>query len=335
VNKLQNGVLLAIFLLFMSVGVTLAQEVAPDEVWVTTQHNSNLRRGPGTRWDVIMLLPAGTTLQATGRVFDWVQVLYTPEGATEPERGWLWRDLLIWTGDLNSLPLDGVEPEPFIRVQGYTLTIEPDMLIYHNDTFRIGALLTDPLPCTEVEYTGRLGAGDVYWMQFWCNGAYYWVGSHNFFDYQQDEASAFNSYVPVNSFNYRYGRMLAALGNTGYIASRRLNTIRSIWNSLTSGEQVSCTTVPAEVQQPDVTAEDLTIEPDFIAPQEALQTAVNDINAAIILFRDACTQLATDPLINPETVSAAQGYLAEAEQYLYLARQFYVPLANRDPYSAR
>src|SRR5690349_11682285 len=37
-----------------------AQETPP-EVWVTTQHNANLRVGPGTNWDVITLLPAGTT----------------------------------------------------------------------------------------------------------------------------------------------------------------------------------------------------------------------------------------------------------------------------------
>jgi hypothetical protein len=322
--------MLAVILLLAS--AAWAQETPP-EVWVTTQHNANLRVGPGTNWEIITLLPAGTTLQASGRIFDWVQVLYTPEGATEPSRGWLWRDLLIWTGDLNSLPLDGVEPEPFIRVQGYTLTLTPEMIVYHNENYGIGARVTEPLSCVEVEYTGRLGRGDVFWMQFWCNGEYYWVGSHNFFDIQQDESGAFTRYVPVESFNYHYGRMLAELGNTGYIASVRLNTMRNIWNSLASGEQVSCANPPQEIEQAEITTADLTVEPDFSAPLAAMETAVDDINAAVILFQDTCDQLAQDPFIDPSTVSTAQSYLAEAQQYLYLARQFYVPLANRDPYS--
>jgi hypothetical protein len=322
--------MIAIILLLAS--AASAQETPP-EVWVTTQYNANLRVGPGTRWEIITLLPFGTTLQATGRVSDWVQVLYTPEGATEPVHGWLWRELLIWTGDLNSLPLDGVEPEPFIRLQGYTLTLTPEMMIYHNTDYGIGARVTEPIACIEVEYTGRLGRGDVYWMQFWCNGEYYWVGSHNFFDFEQDESGAFNRYVPVESFNYRYGRMLAEIGNAGYLATLRMNTMNRIWNDLSSGEQVSCANPPREVEQPVISTEDLTIEPDFSAPLAALQTAVDEVNAAVNLFRETCAGLESSPFIDPSTVSTAQSHLETARQYLYLARQFYVPLANRDPFS--
>jgi len=326
--------LVSIFaLIALLAGAAFAQEQTLPEVWVTTQHNANLRTGPGTGWEVITLLPAGTTLQATGRVFNWVQVLYMPDGATEPLRGWLWRSLLIWTGDINSLPLDGVNPEPFIRVQGYTLTLTPEMRIYRNEPYGIGALVIETLPCTEVEYTGRLGNGDVFWMQFWCDGAYYWIGSHNFFEIHQDQSQAFNYYVPTDSFSYRYGRMLAALGNTGYFTTNRLYTMRNIWNSLASGQPVSCANPPDNLLQPEITQEDLLAEPDFSAPLAALQTAVADVNEAVELFRSTCIQLANQPFIDPETVNTAQNYLDEAEQYLYLARQFYVPLANRDPYS--
>ena len=82
-----------------------------NEVYVTTQYNAILRLGPGTDWERLTILPAGTTLKATGRTVwgDWFQVAYTgvlDEGASlEATRdgvtyGWVAYWLLIWTGDI-------------------------------------------------------------------------------------------------------------------------------------------------------------------------------------------------------------------------------------------
>ncbi|NWF68294.1 MAG: SH3 domain-containing protein [Chloroflexi bacterium] len=319
--------------LLIGLGGALAQDDIP-EVWVTTQRNANLRTGPGTGWDIITTLPFGTTLRATGRVFDWVQVLYTPPAAAEPIRGWLWRNLLIWTGDINSLPLDGVDPEPFIRVQSYTLTLTPDMAIYRNENFGIGARLSEPLPCTEVEFTGRLGQGEIYWLQFWCSGAYYWVSSVYFFNFELSESTGFSYFFGGNNFSYTQGDLVRALQNSGTLTVRRLNTINDIWTNLANGMVVSCAFIPAAVPQPEVSDTDLAAAPEFAAPFAALRIAIDETNAAIDLFGNACIALAAQPVIDPATISAAQAHIATAQSYLYVARQFVVPLANRDPYAS-
>ncbi len=333
----RQALFLLLILIILFPTVLMAQEndgvLTNADVFVTTQDYLKLRVGPGTLWEVITVLPPGTTLRATGRVSSWVQVLYQPDGADAPVHGWLYRNLLIWTGDINSLPLDGVEPEPFARIQRSTVTLRPDMLIYHNLIFGIGDRVQEPLPCEDVELTGHLGNGTYNWLQFWCDGDYYWVGSYYFFSRSTNSDYVFSYSTSGNNFHYRYGDLIIALKNAGVTIRRRTDWIASIWDQLGRGQQVSCASPPDILQPVPISTDDLAQYPGFTVPVQALSQAMTRTNDAITLFQTACNQNNTHPLVAAETVAAAQASVTEARNNLYIAQQFYYPLANRDPYA--
>ena len=83
-------------------------------VYVTTQDYSSLRLGPGLNFERITVLDPAVTLMAVGRSSNagWVQVEY------EGQYGWVISWLLVWSGDLVQLPVDGVDPAPFVRRTG-------------------------------------------------------------------------------------------------------------------------------------------------------------------------------------------------------------------------
>jgi uncharacterized protein YraI len=83
-------------------------------VYVTTTDFSSLRAGPGTAWERVAVVPPNITLAAIGRTVDarWLQVDY--EGQT----GWIVYWLLSERGRVFSLPIDGVNPRAFIRMDG-------------------------------------------------------------------------------------------------------------------------------------------------------------------------------------------------------------------------
>lgn len=81
-------------------------------VYVTTNDFSSLRIGPGIHWDRITVIPPNVTLAAIGRSPSarWLQVEY--EGQT----GWIIYWLLTESGPVFDLPVDGINPLPFIRL---------------------------------------------------------------------------------------------------------------------------------------------------------------------------------------------------------------------------
>ena len=119
VLKLQTMRLLFVLFLALIAGNSLfAQDDSGDTptypdtgVWVTTQDFSSLRIGPGTAFERITVLDPEVTLPAVGRTssVSWVQVIY------EGEPGWIFSPLLIWSGDVISLPVDGIITTRFIR----------------------------------------------------------------------------------------------------------------------------------------------------------------------------------------------------------------------------
>jgi uncharacterized protein YraI len=82
--------------------------------FVTTQDYSALRAGPGIHFERIAVVPPEITLTPIGRTanYGWYQVEY------EGQRGWIIYWLLVWTGDIETLPIDGIDPVPFIRIFG-------------------------------------------------------------------------------------------------------------------------------------------------------------------------------------------------------------------------
>jgi hypothetical protein len=97
-----------ILLIGGSLAPAFAQDGTDTGVWITTQDFCSLRSGPGTGFDVLTVLDPGITLPAVGRSVgsNWVQVDY------QGQQGWLYAGWLIWSGDLISLPVDGVDPAP-------------------------------------------------------------------------------------------------------------------------------------------------------------------------------------------------------------------------------
>lgn len=87
-------------------------------VFFTPYNDLNVRSGPGTDYERLGLLPAGTSVTVTGRnaAGDWLQV--ESSGSTGWVAGWLGRI----SGDTNSLPVIG---EPASEDQGETAPV-PD-----------------------------------------------------------------------------------------------------------------------------------------------------------------------------------------------------------------
>jgi len=121
-----------IVMLLCTIGIaTSAQDDAEtNEVWVTTQDYANLRLSHGENWEILTRLDYGITLQASGRSYDgrWIQVMYegdidhpdaTINGVTY---GWVAYWLLVWTGDIFELPVDGVKTVRIARPSRARLT---------------------------------------------------------------------------------------------------------------------------------------------------------------------------------------------------------------------
>ena len=79
---------------------------------VTTQDFSVLREGPGVNFARLTVVPPDVALAPIGRSenYEWYQVEY------EGQRGWIIYWLLAWTGSIETLPIDGIDPVPFIRI---------------------------------------------------------------------------------------------------------------------------------------------------------------------------------------------------------------------------
>jgi hypothetical protein len=313
------GILLSLLVsAFMLLIPVSAQDTG---VYVTTQDYASFRVGPGLAFERTAIIPPATTLPAVGRSYDnrWIQVEYN--GA----RGWIVAWLLVWSGDIIGLPLDGVEPAPFARQAGLVINISPEMAIYTHRPLGIGLRAEQTPPCATVELTGRLGRGENMWLQFWCAGSYFWVGSYYF----NEDTNVFNQ-LPV-AFIYTYGRLIEELQLNYEATSASLSSITNIWNALSNGQAVSCNIIPPDAPVLDISENDISSEPEFAAAVNAEQDAIEQTNNAIQLFRSICEQQDTQPLIEPDTVAQALAAVQEGARNIFFVSNFFAPLANRDP----
>jgi hypothetical protein len=335
-------VLLCVVVLFLGYVVMLQAQGRPDlsEVYVTTQDYAKMRLGPGDNWEVLTTVDFGTTMRATGRSVNsrWIQVAY--EGEINPDApdhatvgdvtyGWIAYWLLIWTGDVLELPVDGVETIRSARQSGPLITVSSTTR-YYVDGIDPSTRVTDVIiDTTEVELTGRIAGGSqgYSWLQFEYEGNYYWtatweVGAPDGFYNLADGASVFP-----------YGRLLTQLQQSTSANSSSLNSIARRWRDLDGGYQTTCNNIPAQARIRDdfFTESDLQKEPSFIPPVTALRASIVNINEAITLFEQVCNREGGGRFATSEDVQEALIYVEEAERQFSIVRLFFTPFASRNP----
>ena len=312
---------------------TLAQE---GQVYVTVQDQTALRAGPGTGWNRLAVLPFGTTYRAVGRTVDgdWIQIAY--EGQLEDDArpeftidgvtyGWVASWLLIWSGDVLDLPIDGVVAVPIARAAGPTIVIGPQTRVYR-DVVDPSTLVPSPAssPVT-VEVTGRLGstASGYFWLQFKMAGHFYWTASW--------EVGVPRGYsqLPDAAYLYPYSRLTVLLRQNLEAAHTILYDIGGRWRALDSGQTTTCNDIPDDVNLPEFRPTDLRIEPVFAPTALALETSERSINAALALFRTACA----DPTlqVSADMTHEALMNVEVAERNFALLGYLLGPIQRRDP----
>jgi hypothetical protein len=308
-----------LLLLLIALLGTLTAHAQASPVYVTTQDYVSLRLGPGQFFDRLTVVPPGETLPAYGRTVtnNWLQVEYNGQ------RGWIAAYLLVWSGDWFNLPVDGVEPVPFARRTFTTATTNRETPYYtvytHDPSNRVGTLPPD----TTLEITGRFGSSDYIWLQFYRDGQYYWAGAWNF-DIDGE---------PLNLTDaasvYPYGRLIGKVRSGLLNARPTFDWIRSIWRGIDNYGSGSCAEIPRPVRVIDFAPGDLENAPLLAPAALAVQTAIENTNAAIALFEELCA--GTNRMISRELIEQALSHIGEAERAFMIADTLFEPLAERDP----
>jgi hypothetical protein len=293
-------------------------------VYVTTQDYVILRQGPGQGFQRLEIVPPATTLPAIGRTTDahWIQVY------REGQMGWIASRLLIWSGDMLSLPADGINPVSYIRRRGVTITVSKEMFIYDQQYFAPGERIDFPAETARVELTGRLGSGDNFWLQFWYVDRYYWMGAWNL---HLNVPGTFFDTVPDASYVYPYGRLFGKVYD-GYNSSRDVYfAIGRIWINLASGQSISCDANPEAITDIEFAQSDLDREAIFVPAVRALELAIERTNSAISRLNDACALTGSDRFLTTDMVDDALNDLSEAGRNFDLVNILLSPVSNRDP----
>ncbi len=314
----RAGIVLGVILAFGRIHAQdTPTEVPPTSVYVTTQDFLSLRQGPGTAFQRLAVVPATTTLPAYGRSSDtqWVQVLY------EGQRGWLSSRYLVWSGDIIDLPVDGVDPYPFIRRAAAVGVTTRETPFFANPDLTGTPLGTIPVD-HEVELTGRLGERGFFQFQVRWQGQLYWVGNWNIRIVDGDYLRLLDL-----AYLYPYGRLILRLQQDVALALGSFRQIDGVWSRLSGGQQVACAPIPPRIDN-ELTEEDVLREPLFGPAVVALNDATANINTAISAFEDAC---APGFVLTRDYVQAQLLRLAEAERALLVAGSFLEPLALRNP----
>lgn len=328
--------ILLIALLVCCTGIGIQAQGRPDlsNVYVTTQDFVNLRNGPGFNWDVLTRLDFGVTMLATGRSFDsqWIQVVY--DGDIEGESGditygWIAYWLLTWSGDILELPVDGVATIRSARRSGPLITIHPETR-YYVDGIHPSTRVTDTVDePTTVEVTGRIGSARAgyFWIQFELNGQYYWTASW--------EIGVPDGYFAVadGSSVYPYGRLVTQLQQVVTTNSRNWSIVAQRWRDLDAGYQTTCNNIPAltTIRESYFTEADLALEPGFTAAVTALESLIENINAATSLLGEVCNRVGSERYATAQEVRTALDYVEKAEQERNIVNLFLVPLERRNP----
>jgi uncharacterized protein YraI len=319
-----RSILLLVVCLCWPLAAASAQGGTDTGVWITTQDYCSFRTGPGMSFERTAVIDPGVTLPAIGRSANsqWIQVEY------QGQRGWLFAGWLVWSGDLVSLPVDGVNPTPFVRrtiAYGITTRETP---IYRRDITpadQVGVLPEG----TEVEITGRLGLSwdGFYRLQISYEGQLYWVGAWNIRVIDGNVQRVLDT-----AYLFAYGRLSTRLSADIQRATNTLYNIENIWLRLKAGETVYCTAIPPYASR-KATDTDVAQEQVFAPLIVALDDGINATNAAISRFSDACSR--TDVFLTDQDVITALAEIELARQNLNVAASLLVSLKVRDPFVGR
>lgn len=325
-------------------GVSPAAAQPEEAVYITTQDIMSLRAGPGQNWERLAIVPHTTTLRAVGRTItgEWIQVAYegdlladvrpefTRDGVTY---GWLWYGLLVWSGDMLKLPIDGVSSVVTARSAGPTFILWPGEYIYKeyvDPSTQVDNPFTTPVT---VEVTGRVGSpgGTAMWIQFKMRGEYYWTAS-----WAIGIPGNVGS-VPDNSSRYAYGRILRLIRLEYSDTQSIFNDIDGRWQALATGQPTTCNNIPEDARPGNepITSADLAAEPLYRPMAQGLDEARLSINAALARFRSVCGPLETRAPVSSADIQAAQTDLAQARQALVLVGSLLSPFQRRDPLVGR
>ncbi|MEO1663015.1 MAG: SH3 domain-containing protein [Chloroflexota bacterium] len=289
-------------------------------IYVTTQDFLNLRAGPSEYFEIRDVVAPETTLMAIGRTADtrWVQVV-EPSG----RRGWLFVRFLVYSGDVVTLSVDGVNPEPFIRQAGAVGVTTRETPIFDRVGIQVGTIPAG----TRVELTGRLGSGSIARYQALYNDELFWIGSWNVRIVSGNTLRLFDT-----AYLYPYGRILRQLDEDLARTVNSLNSIETIWNTIAAGGAVNCNSVPSRVSR-NVTDLDVRQEALFSPAVIALDEAVANTNAAIASFADACGRASVDDgaFVTRADVANARGSIEDARLNINIVQSMYAPLQRRDP----
>jgi hypothetical protein len=324
--------LLIFCLLLMLLTPAAAQDAAPEAtpdgpifgatpVYVTTQDFSSLRAGPGRAFERLKVVPPVTTLPAYGRTSDtqWIQVEY------EGTLGWIASILLVWSGNVVELPVDGINPQPFIRRAAALAETIRDTPYYASFTTMVPGSELGSIPAeTVVELTGRVGERGYIRVQARYNGQLVWIGTQNLNVF---EGNLFR--LLDLSYLFSYGRLFLDLQDNYALALTSYDQIVDVWSRIEQGNQVACSPAPLLVER-ELVATDVNKEPIFEGAVLALNDAIDAINEAISAFEDACAPGFTLTL---EYVQGQLATLAEAQRSLIFVGSLLEPLRDRNPVS--
>lgn len=316
-----------VVILLLSITPIAAQDVpeasptdtTPDTgIYVTTQDFSSLRTGPGQSFTRITILPPVTTLKAVGRTADtrWMQVDY------KGTLGWIASILLIWTGDVTTLPVDGINPAPFVRRAGAVGVTTRETPLYRTQIVPEDQVGTLPAG-TEVELTGRLGSNGFFRFQIQYQEQLYWVGAWNIRVISGNYLRLLDS-----AYLFPYGRLVLQLQENLAITIGSFTQIRDVWRRLGQGATVTCTPPPTYARSL-LTEADVQVETEFKPAVAALDEAIKSINTAVSSFIDLCNS--TDRSLSQTDIDAALTELANAERNLILVGSLLEPLRVRNP----
>lgn len=313
--------LLVMFILVGLIAGASAQDGDQYDVWVTTQDFSSLRRGPGTGFDRIMVVDPSVTLPAIGRSSDtrWIQVI-NDDGTV----GWIASILLVWSGEVVNLPVDGVNPEPFVRRAG-AIGVTSRETPYYRDEIAPEKLVGMIPEGTTVELVGRLGDASFGFWQFQIKyqEGLYWIGSWNI----RIEGGNYLRLLDTQ-YLYPYGRLIQQYEENIALALGSYDQIRSIWQRLDNGDSVRCDPIPQTINR-TLTEGDVAREDSFLPAVIALDDAIRNTNQAINSFSAICAD--TNRFLVQADIDEALVLLDEAERSLLLAASLLNPLRIRNP----
>jgi len=264
----------------------------------------------------------------------WIQIAYEgalDEGASTDNTidgityGWVNYRLLIWTGNILELPVDGVETVRIARSVGDTIILLPDTYIYDGVVDPSTRIQNPMTTAVMVEVTGRLGSvsSGYFWIQFKMGGRFYWTAS-----WAVD--MPFTPRVPDAAYLYPYSRLYSQLRTESSRLYNAFNDIAGRWRGLAFGTTgVTCNAITDDVMIIGLTDNDLALETIYAPPTQALREAQTAINAALVLFRDVCANPTQG--VSPQTIQQALDQVDAAERYLNIVGELIIPLQRRDP----